>query len=550
MINDNYVRYFEESIKGNWKLNALSDYKGKTLTYGQIGRQIAALHEIFKETGIEQGEKIALIGGNTINWAIVYLTAITYGAVIVPILPDFHAEDIQHIVNHSDAVLLFISQYHYDQVDEELMPDLYGIIQLDDFTVLHERKKHLKTSLSPEFAKYLYSPDYNPTPDDISFEKISNEKLASIVYTSGTTGLSKGVMLSYNCLLANLLYARANMPLNRGDHILSFLPLAHAYGCAFEFLFPFTIGCHITFLGKIPSPKVIVKAFNEVKPELILSVPLIIEKIYRKQLKPVISKEPVKTFLKLPLLNSLIAAKINKKLSAAFGNNFRELVLGGAAFAPEVEKFMRKIKFPYTIGYGMTECGPLISYASWSTTKQASVGKVVDWLEIKVDSPQPDKVIGEILVRGESVMDGYYKNEKATREVFSEDGWMHTGDLGIIDKDGFIYLTGRKKNMILSADGNNIYPEELEARLNNMPYILESLIIERKGKLIALVYPDFGKTNTKDIEDKQLIGLMQENLKKINEKLPVYSRLAATEMIPEEFVKTPTNKIKRYLYAK
>jgi len=287
-----------------------------------------------------------------------------------------------------------------------------------------------------------------------------------------------------------------------------------------------------------------------VKPELILSVPLIIEKIYRKQLKPVISKEPVKTFLKLPLLNSLIAAKINKKLSAAFGNNFRELVLGGAAFAPEVEKFMRKIKFPYTIGYGMTECGPLISYASWSTTKQASVGKVVDWLEIKVDSPQPDKVIGEILVRGESVMDGYYKNEKATREVFSEDGWMHTGDLGIIDKDGFIYLTGRKKNMILSADGNNIYPEELEARLNNMPYILESLIIERKGKLIALVYPDFGKTNTKDIEDKQLIGLMQENLKKINEKLPVYSRLAATEMIPEEFVKTPTNKIKRYLYAK
>ncbi|MCF7911615.1 MAG: AMP-binding protein [Candidatus Cloacimonetes bacterium] len=550
MIKDNYVQYFETSIRDNWELNALSDYKGKTLTYGQIGRHILAMHQIYHKMGLKPGDKIAVVGGNTVNWGIVFLSAITYGAVIVPILPDFHSEDIQHIVNHSDAVLLFISQYHYDLIDEEKMPALLGLVKLEDFSVLFEQKKLVKSSLSRLFSEYLYSSDFKPTPGELIFPKISNELLAAIVYTSGTTGLSKGVMLSHNCMLANLLYARENMPLKRGNSILSFLPLAHAYGCAFEFLFPFTLGCHVTFLGKIPSPKVIVKAFNEVKPELILSVPLIIEKIYRKQLKPVISKEPMKTLLSLPLINSVIGAKINKKLSAAFGNNFRELVLGGAAFSPEVENFMRKIKFPYTIGYGMTECGPLISYASWKTTKQASVGKVVDWLEIKVDSPEPDKVIGEVLVRGESLMDGYYKNEKATQETFTADGWMHTGDLGLIDKDGFIFLTGRKKNMILGPSGHNIYPEELEARLNNMPYILESLVIERDSKLIALVYPDFVSTGAEDIKDQQIIKLMDENLKKINEKLPAYSKISAIELIPEEFVKTPTNKVKRYLYAK
>jgi len=550
MNKDNYVQYFETSIRDNWELNALSDYQGKTLTYAQIGRQILALHKIYIKIGIKRGEKIAVVGGNTVNWAIIYLSAITYGAVIVPILPDFHSDDIHHIVNHSDAVLLFLSQFHYDQIDEEKMPALLGLVKLEDFTVLFEQKKHLKNSLSQLFSEFLYASDFKPTPGDIKFEKVENELLAAIVYTSGTTGLSKGVMLSHNCMLANLLYARENMPLNRGNNILSFLPLAHAYGCAFEFLFPFTVGCHVTFLGKIPSPKVIVKAFNEVKPELILSVPLIIEKIYRKQLKPIINKEPMKTLLHLPVINSVIGAKINKKLSSAFGNNFRELVLGGAAFSPEVENFMRKIKFPYTIGYGMTECGPLISYASWKTTKQASVGKVVDWLEIKVDSPDPAKVIGEVMVRGESVMDGYYKNEEATQKTFTADGWMHTGDLGIIDKDGFIFLTGRKKNMILGSSGHNVYPEELEARLNNMPFIMESLVIDREGKLIALVYPDFAGTNTKDINDSQLIKRMEENRTKINDKLPAYSKIAAIELIPEEFVKTPTNKVKRYLYAK
>ncbi len=550
MINDNYVKYFEESVKQNWDLDALSDYQGKTLTYKQIGRHIMALHQIFLKSGIKVGDKIAVIGNNSVNWGIVYLSAITYGAVIVPILQNFQTEDIHHIVNHSDSVLLFLSQYHYDLVDEKQMPNLHALIKLEDFTVLYEQKKHSKTSIATLFSDYLYSPDYQPEPNDISFNRIQNDHLAAIVYTSGTTGLSKGVMLSHNCMLANLLYARENMPLSRGNSILSFLPLAHAYGCAFEFLFPFTLGCHITFLGKIPSPKIIVKAFNEIKPELILSVPLIIEKIYRKQLKPVISKEPMKSLLKLPVINSVLCAKINKKLSAAFGNNFRELVLGGAAFAPEVENFMRKIKFPYTIGYGMTECGPLISYASWNKTKQASVGKIVNWLEIKVNSKQPDKEIGEILVRGESMMDGYYKNEEATRETFTADGWMHTGDLGIIDKDGFIYLTGRKKNMILGPSGQNIYPEELETRLNNLPNILESLVIEHDNKLLAMVYPDFEKTDTKHINDPELIDLMEENRRKINESLPAYSKISVIEMIPEEFVKTPTNKIKRYLYAK
>lgn len=549
MINDNYLKYFERSISENWELDAISDYKGKTLTYGEAGLQIKLLHQIFEKAGIKRQEKIALIGNNCVNWAITYLAAISYGAVIVPILSDFHPEDIHHIINHSDSQLFFLSQYHFDQVDEDQMPNLKALFNLSDFQILYERKKHIKESLIPT-TKELFGTNRPPLiKQEIKFEEVTNEMLAAIVYTSGTTGLSKGVMLSHNCMLANLLYARENMPLNRTNQILSFLPLAHAYGCAFEFLFPFTLGCHITFLGKIPSPKIIVKAFSEILPELILSVPLIIEKIYRKQLKPLISKDPMKTLLKLPVINSVIAAKINKKLSSAFGGNFRELVLGGAAFSPEVEDFLRKIKFRYTVGYGMTECGPLISYASWKDFKQASVGRVVDWLEVKIDSPQPDKVIGEIMVRGESTMDGYYKNQQATDETFEKDGWMHTGDLGVIDKDGFIFIKGRKKNMILGPSGNNIYPEELEAKLNNMPYILESVVIEQDGKLLALVYPDFGKTDSRNITDPQLIELMKQNCININKRLPGFSRITEIKMVPEEFVKTPTNKIKRYLYT-
>ncbi|MCF7918467.1 MAG: AMP-binding protein [Candidatus Cloacimonetes bacterium] len=549
MIHDNYIRYFSQSINDNWDLEALSDYQGKTVTYGQVGIQIEALHKIFLSAGVKEQDKIALIGNNSVNWAVTYLAAISYGAVIVPILNDFQAEDIHHIINHSDAVLFFLSQYHYDLVDEDQMPQLMALINLENFQILFERRKQAKDSLNRLSETLIASGSRLPEKRKISLNFIENDKLAAIVYTSGTTGLSKGVMLSHNCMLANLLYARENMPLVVSNKILSFLPLAHAYGCAFEFLFPFTVGCHITFLGKIPSPKVIVKAFSEIRPELILSVPLIIEKIYRKQLKPQISKEPLKTMLKLPVLNTMIANKINDKLSTAFGNNFKELVLGGAAFAPEVEAFLRKIKFHYTVGYGMTECGPLISYAGWRDFKQASVGRVVNWLEVKIDSPQPDKVIGEIMVRGESIMDGYYKNEQATAETIEKDGWMHTGDLGIIDSDGFIFIKGRKKNMILGPSGINIYPEEIEARLNNLPYILESLVIEQDNKIVALVYPDFEKTDARDISDPQILTLMQENLIEINKKLPAYSRISQIKMIPEEFVKTPTNKIKRYLYT-
>ena len=411
-----------------------------------------------------------------------------------------------------------------------------------------KEKKLIKepvTTLFAELLKINSSLSYTP----VDFPKIENDKMAAIVYTSGTTGLSKGVMLSHNCMLANLLYARKHMPLVIKNRILSFLPLAHAYGCAFEFLFPFSVGCHVTFLGKIPSPKVIIKAFSEIKPELILSVPLIIEKIYRKQLKPLISKQPMKMMLKTPILNSVVAKKINDKLSSAFGNNFVELVLGGAAFSPEVEAFLRKIKFRYTVGYGMTECGPLVSYASWNEFKPASVGRIVDWLQVKIDSPQPDKIIGEIMVRGESIMDGYYKNPQATKDTIEADGWMHTGDLGIIDTDGFIYIKGRKKNMILGSSGHNVYPEELEAKLNNMPHILESLVIDKNGRIIALVYPAFDNIDSKDVTDPQIIALMQQNLNEINKKLPTYSKISEIKMVPEEFVKTPTNKIKRYLYA-
>ena len=548
MINDNYIQYFENTINENKELNALSDYKGKTLTYGEIGSHIQILHNIFTKAGIKQQDKIALIGGNSVNWAITYLAAITYGAVIVPILSDFHADDIHHIVNHSDAVFFFLSQNHYDLIDEDQMPNLMALINLEDFQIFYERKKLIKepvTTLFAELLKINSSLSYTP----VDFPKIENDKMAAIVYTSGTTGLSKGVMLSHNCMLANLLYARKHMPLAINNRILSFLPLAHAYGCAFEFLFPFSVGCHVTFLGKIPSPKVIIKAFSEIKPELILSVPLIIEKIYRKQLKPLISKQPMKMMLKTPILNSVVAKKINDKLSSAFGNNFVELVLGGAAFSPEVEAFLRKIKFRYTVGYGMTECGPLVSYASWNEFKQASVGRIVDWLQVKIDSPQPDKIIGEIMVRGESIMDGYYKNPQATKDTIEADGWMHTGDLGIIDTDGFIYIKGRKKNMILGSSGHNVYPEELEAKLNNMPHILESLVIDKNGRIIALVYPAFDNIDSKDVTDPQIIALMQQNLNEINKKLPTYSKISEIKMVPEEFVKTPTNKIKRYLYA-
>lgn len=548
MIQEKFISDIEESIRKNWDQKALSNYQGETFTYSDIADKIIYLHYILEKTGVKKGDKIALIGINSVHWAIVYLATVSYGAVIVPVLPDFKADDVHHIVNHSDAVLFFCASNIYDALDEHKMQNLQAIFSLADFSVLHQRKSQMSQIVNKAAKEYLLKFDNSLSPENFKFPKTENNDLATIVYTSGTTGFSKGVMLLHNSLSANVRFAQKHMPLKSGDKIVSFMPLAHLYGCAFEFLFPLTLGCHITFLSKTPSPKIIIKAFSEIRPELILSVPLIIEKIYKKQISPVISKGAVKYLLKMPVISKSIHKKIYTKLFEVFGGNFHEIVIGGAAFNPQVETFLRTIGFPYTNGYGMTECGPLISYASWKATKPFSVGQVVDTLEIKVDSADPENEVGEVLVRGENVMQGYYKNPEATKEALDKDGWLHTGDLGLIDRDGFIFLKGRSKFMILGPSGQNIFPEEIEARLNSLRYVSESIVSERNNKLVALIYPDYEVVDEENLDNTSLDKKMEESRKMVNEMLPAYANISKIELYPEEFEKTPTKKIKRFLY--
>jgi len=549
MLKENFIDYIEKGIKENWDLNAFTNYRGDTLTYRQTAIEILKLHHIFKALDLKKGAKIAVLGKNSTNWAITYLAAVTYGAVIVPILPDFKADDFHHILNHSDSEMLFVGDGLYEDIDESKIPNIDVIFAIEDFSILYQKHKSLKENITKAAIQWDTELVKKLKPNSFTFEKIANDKLAAIVYTSGTTGFSKGVMLSHNSLIGNVVYAHEHMPLKAGERILSFLPLAHAYGCAFEFLFPFTLGCHITFLTKLPSPKIILKGFADVKPHLILSVPLIIEKIYRKQVKPVIDKGSMKILLSLPGLKSVIKNKIKKKLVTAFGDNFYEVVIGGAALNEEAEAFFQSIKFPFTIGYGMTECGPLVSYANWKIHKAASCGQTINFLEAKIDSDDPQNIVGEILVRGEVVMDGYYKNEEATSAAIDDDGWLHTGDLGLIDKDNFIFIKGRAKSLILSSSGQNIYPEELEAKINNLPYIQESLVIEKNGKLVALVYANMDKIDAEHISEAKVEELMEQNRKNINQILPAYSSISKFELYPEEFEKTPTKKIKRFIYA-
>ena len=549
MLKENFIDYIEKGIKENWDLNAFTNYRGDTLTYRQTAIEILKLHHIFKALDLKKGAKIAVLGKNSTNWAITYLAAVTYGAVIVPILPDFKADDFHHILNHSDSEMLFVGDGLYEDIDESKIPNIDVIFAIEDFSILYQKHKSLKENITKAAIQWDTELVKKLKPNSFTFEKIANDKLAAIVYTSGTTGFSKGVMLSHNSLIGNVVYAHEHMPLKAGERILSFLPLAHAYGCAFEFLFPFTLGCHITFLTKLPSPKIILKGFADVKPHLILSVPLIIEKIYRKQVKPVLDKGSMKILLSLPGLKSVIKNKIKKKLVTAFGDNFYEVVIGGAALNEEAEAFFQSIKFPFTIGYGMTECGPLVSYANWKIHKAASCGQTINFLEAKIDSDDPQNIVGEILVRGEVVMDGYYKNEEATSAAIDDDGWLHTGDLGLIDKDNFIFIKGRAKSLILSSSGQNIYPEELEAKINNLPYVQESLVIEKNGKLVALVYADMDKIDAEHISEAKVEELMEQNRKNINQILPAYSSISKFELYPEEFEKTPTKKIKRFIYA-
>lgn len=552
MIKENFIGLIEKSIKSNWNIVAFSDFRGKGYTYSEVAKEIARLHKIFQACDVQKTDKIALIGKNSCNWCIAYLATLTYGAVIVPVLPDFLSDDVHHIVNHSESKLIFSSDSIYDNLEWAEMPDIKAVFSLTDFSVLHAKEDE---DISKKVADAHKSfdenyPDKAVLPEDIKYGPISNDQLAIINYTSGTTGFSKGVMLNFNAMAANIIYAQENMPLKPGDKIVSFLPLAHTYGCSFEFIFPFTLGCHITFLSKIPSPNIVIEAFKEVKPRLILSVPLVIEKIYKKQIAPVLEQQPLKFLLKLPFVSCLVYKKIKKKIDAAFGGNFQEVVIGGAAFNPEVENFFRKIHFRFSLGYGMTECAPLISYASWQRIKPASAGKLIDFLQMKIDSPDPKNVVGEILLKGENIMLGYYKNEKATQSVFDSEGWFHTGDLGLTDDEQFIYIKGRSKYMILGPSGQNIYPEEIEAKLDNLMLVQDSIVIEEENKIVALISPDFDMMEKHHIKFESLEPLMEKYRILINRRLPAYSQISKMRLYDKEFEKTPKSSIKRYLYTR
>jgi long-chain acyl-CoA synthetase len=548
MVKEKLTNLISNSIRKNWEKTAMTNYGADSVTYADMGRKITDLHLIFELSGIRKGDKIALVGKNSINWCAAYLATITYGAVIVPILPDFKPADIHHIMNHSDSVLAFFADNIFETVEIAQASNVKHVFSLNEFSLLYAKDKTVDFSTQTSDLFYKKYPA-GLSAENFTTPDISNDTMAVLSYTSGTTGFTKGVMLQHNSLASNILYANIHMPLVPGDKVVSFLPLAHAYGCAFEFLWPFNLGCHVTFLTKTPSPQVILKAFKEVKPRLILSVPLVMEKIYKKQILPAISKPAVKLMLSIPGLDKLIETKIRKKLVDSFGGNFHEVVIGGAPLSQEVENLLRRIRFPYSIGYGMTECGPLISYANWDKTRLRSAGKMVDTLQIKIDSEDPYKIPGEILVKGENVMVGYYKNPEATRATLEPDGWMHTGDLGNIDKDGFVFIKGRSKSMILGSSGQNIYPEEIEARYNNMPFVQESLVIEKNGKLTILIYPDHEQADKQGLTEQNLKNIFEEHRKSLNKDMPAFMGVSTVSIFSEEFEKTPKKSIKRYLYS-
>jgi long-chain acyl-CoA synthetase len=550
MMKENLTDFISASIRKNWELESMTDYKGESLTFKEVAHRIARLHTIFETFGIQRGDKVALLGKNSANWGVTFLGTITYGAVIVPILPDFRPTDVHHIVNHSEAVMLLAADHLFENLEMDQMKKVKIAISLQDFSFLSNGNLTDGEKIFENAGKAFIEKYPNGlVPEHVNYEPIPNQDLAEISYTSGTTGFTKGVIIHHNSLVANVVYANNNMPLEPGDKIVSFLPLAHTYGCAFEFLWPFTLGCHITFLTKTPSPQIILEAFKKVRPRLVLSVPLVMEKIYKKQLLPVISKPAIKILLNAPILNNVIKKKIRTKLIDVFGGNFHEVVIGGAALNQDVEVFLNKIGFPFSIGYGMTECGPLISYAQWDRTRLGSAGKLVDSLEVKIDSPDPYKIVGEIMVRGENVMLGYYKNEEATTAALDKDGWLHTGDLGLIDKDNFIYIKGRSKSMILGPSGQNIYPEEIEARYNNLQYIQETVVVEKNQQLIVLVYPDMDAVDKANISEAQLQEILEGYRKQLNSEMPAFMGVSKCRIVAEEFEKTPKKSIKRYLYS-
>lgn len=543
-----FIQYIEESIRRHWNLAALTDFKGETSSYKDVARKIEKLHLLFEHAGVERGDKIALCSRNTSNWGIAFLATLTYGAVAVPILNEFKAEAVHHIVNHSEAKLLFAGDVVWEGLDAEAMPDVEGILRIEDYSLRVSRRERLteaRARLNELFGQKF--PD-RFRAEDVHYRRDRLEEVALINYTSGTTSMSKGVMLPYRSLWANLKFALGVFGEMSGENMVSMLPMAHMYGLAFEFIYEFVSGIHVHFLSRTPSPKVVADAFAEVKPKLIIAVPLIIEKIIKKKVLPTIEKPHMRVLMSIPLINDKIRETIRQKVMEAFGGNFKELIIGGAALNQEVERFLRSIRFPYTVGYGMTECGPILCYDGWRTFRQGSCGKAVAGMELRIDSRDPQHEVGEILAKGDCVMCGYYKNEEATREALDKDGWLHTGDMGIIDENGYLYIRGRCKNMILSANGQNIYPEEIEDKLNNMPFVSESLVVDREGKLVALVVPDAEQVEAEKLTEEQLGEAMAENLKELNRQLPAYSQVGMYELYREEFEKTPKRSIKRFLY--
>jgi len=560
MLQENLLKIYEASFRENREMAALTDYfSGETFSYYEMAKEIAKLHLLFKKAGIKQGDKIALIGRNNPRWCITYIATITYGAVIVPILQDFTPNDIIHIINHSESRLLFLSDNFWDVIEEEQIRQIDAVFSLTDFRAIYERDGKSLTKFQRDIVKnYRTKYPRGFSVNDIKYPDIPNDRVILLNYTSGTTGYSKGVMLTVNNLTGNVVFAKdalntqSNMRYyQKGGRTLSFLPLAHAYGCAFDFLAPLAVGGHITLLGRIPSPKILVEAMSVVKPTIICCVPMILEKVYRKQVLPLLEKGPMSLAVKIPLVNTAIYSVIRKKLMDAFGGNVSIFIVGGAPMNQETESFLRKIKFPITIGYGMTECAPLISFSPDNEFKAGSCGAYIkEMLDVKIDSADPEHTAGEILVRGEHVMQGYYKNDKDTRKVLDADGWLHTGDMGTMDPDGTLYIRGRSKTMILSGNGQNIYPEEIEDKLNNMYMVLESLVIDMgNGKLRALVVPDYEQAENEGVEKESLPEIMQNNLTELNAQLAAYERVAEIVLYPTEFEKTPKRSIKRYLYT-
>lgn len=548
-MEQSFIAFLEDSIKKNWDLDALTDYKGATLQYKDVARKIEKLHIIFELSGIKQGDKIAVCGRNSSHWGVTFLAAVTYGAVIVPILHEFKSDNIHNIVNHSEARLLMVGDMVWENLNENAMPLLEGVILMNDYTLLVSRSS--KLDYARDHLNELFGKKYprNFRREHVSYRRDTPEELAVINYTSGTTSYSKGVMIPYRALWSNTQFAFDVLKMNPGDKLVSMLPMAHMYGLAFEFLYECCVGCHIYFLTRTPSPKIIFQAFSEVKPNLVVAVPLIIEKIIKKNVLPKLETPAMKILLKVPIINDKIKATVREQMINAFGGNFYEIIVGGAAFNQEIEQFLKSIDFPYTVGYGMTECAPIICYEDWKYFKPGSCGKAAPRMEVKILSPDPENIVGEIVCKGPNVMLGYYKNPEATAEVIDKDGWLHTGDLGVMDAEGNVTIKGRSKNMLLGPSGQNIYPEEIEDKLNNMPFVSESIIIQQAdSKLAALVYPDFDDAFAHGLDNDAIAQAMEENRINLNTELPAYSQIARVKIYPEEFEKTPKKSIKRFLY--